>query len=303
MKNHALLHLTALMAAALLSAAPAHAAAPPMFQAQAATPMTLPTPIELGSGSGPALQWTSLIRERVLRNTTRALLYPVRPAAGRGNGQAVLVMPGGGYRFVAIENEGMPVAQRLADAGYTAYVLVYRVQSTPAADAEFAAFINAEIAERFAPGAAKAPVDLAPHEPAVEDALTAMAWLRTNAKAQGFDAARIGFIGFSAGARTGRALVARATPEQMPTTLALIYGGFAATAPKAPVPPLFLAQAADDGLFPPDHFDIVQNWRRAGQRVELHLYERGNHGFGLLAPRGTTSDGWMDAYLAWLARQ
>ncbi|MBP6902804.1 MAG: alpha/beta hydrolase fold domain-containing protein [Burkholderiaceae bacterium] len=298
------------MAAAQSAAqTPAPAAPPsvPMFRAQPATPMALPVPIELGQGSGPAFQWTSLIRERVLRNSTRAQLYALRPTAGQadgpGKGRAVLVLPGGGYKFLAIENEGLPVAQRLAAAGYTAYVLVYRVMPTPVDDTAFAELVNAEIAQRFAPGAAKAPIDLAAHGPAVDDALQAMAWLRAHAAEQGFSAARIALIGFSAGARTGRALVERAEPAQMPDSLALIYGGFASTRPRAPVPPLFLAQAADDALFPPDHFDIVQDWRRAGQRVELHLYERGNHGFGLMAPRGNTSDGWFDSYLAWLARQ
>ncbi len=301
--------LGALITAALLVAWPAARAAeggPPVFRAESAVPMSLPLPLELGgsgAASGAAFQWTGFGRERVLRNVQRPLLYPVRPAAGQANGRAVLVVPGGGYRFVAIENEGMPVAQRLAEAGYTAYVLVYRIKPTPVQDQDFAAEVNAEIAQRFAPGAPKAADDLQPHAPAVEDAKTAMAWLKAHAAEQGVDAQHIGYIGFSAGARTGRALVEQANPAQMPATLALIYGGFYATRPAQPVPPLFLAQAADDPLFPPDSFDMVQNWRQAGQRVELHLYERGGHGFGAMAPRGNTSDGWLASYLAWLARQ
>ncbi len=280
--------------------------APPpvhVFRTVPAAPMELPAPLPFGgTGSGPAFQWTGLGQERILRNVQRPQLYPVRPAAGKANGRAVLVVPGGGYRFVALENEGMPIARRLADAGYTAFVLVYRVKPTPVADADFAAEVNAEIAQRFAPGAPKAADDLAPYGPAIEDAKAAMAWLKAHATEQGFNSRRLGYIGFSAGARTGRALVTQATADEMPDTLALIYGGFYATAPRQPVPPLFLAQAADDPLFPPDGFDIVQNWRRAGQRVELHLYERGGHGFGSM-PRGTTADGWLDAYLIWLAKQ
>jgi acetyl esterase/lipase len=124
-----------------------------------------------------------------------ASLYPVRPAAGRANGRAVRVVPGGGFQFVAVENEGLPVAQRLADAGYTAFVLVYRVQPTPVKDEDFAAAINREIAERFAKPA-KAADDLPPCAPAVEDARLAMRWLRSHAAEFKVDASRIGFLGF-----------------------------------------------------------------------------------------------------------
>ncbi|MDT7837927.1 alpha/beta hydrolase [Aquabacterium sp. OR-4] len=299
--------ITAVACAALGQAGSAQAAegGPPrhVFRTVPATPMALPAALAFGGpASGPAFQWTGLGQERILRNVQRPQLFAVRPATGKANGRAVLVVPGGGYRFVAIENEGLPIARRLADQGFTAFVLVYRVKPTPVVDADFAAEVNAEIAQRFAPGAPKAADDLAPHGPAVEDARAAMAWLKAHATEQGFDAQRLGYIGFSAGARSGRALVSQASAAEMPDTLALIYGGFYATQPRQPVPPLFLAQAADDPLFPPDGFDIVHNWRQAGQRVELHLYERGGHGFGSM-PRGTTADAWLDAYLGWLNRQ
>ena len=84
-----------------------------------------------------------------LRNVLTATMVPVRPAPGKANGRAVLVVPGGGYLFVAIENEGLPVAQRLAEQGYTAFVLVYRVKPTPPADADFEAWLQKDIAERL----------------------------------------------------------------------------------------------------------------------------------------------------------
>jgi acetyl esterase/lipase len=273
-----------------------------VFRTVPAQPMALPNAVVLDAGpAAPASQWTGLPNERILRNVMAPSLYPVRPAAGRANGRAVLVVPGGGYKFVAIENEGLPVAQRLADAGYTAFVLVYRVQPTPVADDDFAAAINREIAERFAKPA-QAAGDLPPYAPAVEDARLSMRWLRSHAGDFSVDPGRIGFLGFSAGARTGRALAEQAEALDMPATLGLIYGGLFEARPRAPVPPLFVAQAADDPLFPVRGFELLQSWRQAGQRYELHLFERGGHGFGLI-PRGTTSDHWMDAYLAWLARQ
>lgn len=270
---------------------------------QPGRPLPLPSAFSLGDPLADApLQWTGLNHEQVLRNVTSPMLVPVLPAAGTGNGRAVLVVPGGGYRFVAIDNEGLPVAQRLAEQGYTAFVLVYRVKPTPVADADFEAWLQQDIAERFS----QPPVPDAPdleHPPAVDDARAAMRWVREHAAAFDVDPARIGFIGFSAGARTGQRLVEEADADEMPATLALIYGGLPATTPKTPVPPLFVAQALDDPLFPVTHIDLLHSWRQAGQRMELHLYERGGHGFGLRNLRGATSDAWVDHYLGWLARQ
>jgi acetyl esterase/lipase len=288
-----------------LVASATEAPARPAFslRVEPARPLPLPTPIALGAPATSApFQWTGMNREQLLRNVVTATMYAVRPAAGKGNGRAVLVVPGGGYMFVAIDNEGLPVAQRLAEQGYTAFVLVYRVKPTPPADADFEAWLQKDIAERFS----KPPVPGAPElefQPAVDDARAAMRWLREHAGEFGVNPAQIGFIGFSAGARTGQRLVEQAEASQMPANLALIYGGLSAAKPKAPVPPLFAAQAADDPLFPVTGIDLLHSWRQAGQRAELHLYEKGGHGFGLRNLRGTTADGWMDAYLAWLAKQ
>lgn len=301
----------ALACVALAAATPAQAADAPQpparpgfsLRIEPARPLPLPTPIALGTPvTGAPFQWTGMNREQLLRNVRTATMYAVRPAAGKANGRAVLVVPGGGYMFLAIENEGLPVAQRLADQGYTAFVLVYRVKPTPAADEDFSAWLQKDIAERFS----KPPVPGAPElefQPAVDDAKVAMRWLRAHAADFGVNAAQVGFIGFSAGARTGQRLVEQAEPAEMPANVALIYGGLSAAKPKAPVPPLFAAQAADDPLFPVTGMDLIQSWKQAGQRAELHLYELGGHGFGLRNLRGTTADGWMDAYLAWLAKQ
>ncbi len=53
------------------------------------------------------------------------------PRRSRGNGKAVIIAPGGGYRFVSMDSEGFRVAERLAQAGYAAFVLKYRTVSTP----------------------------------------------------------------------------------------------------------------------------------------------------------------------------
>jgi len=67
-----------------------------------------------------------------VRNVSDPTLTPVLPAPGRATGAAVIVLPGGGYRYLAIDTEGLRVAHYLADHGVTAFVLKYRLKPTPA---------------------------------------------------------------------------------------------------------------------------------------------------------------------------
>lgn len=68
---------------------------------------------------------------RDLRSVTYPTLTPVLPEPGTANGTAVIVAPGGGFMFLAMEHEGRQVARALADHGVTAFVLKYRVNPTP----------------------------------------------------------------------------------------------------------------------------------------------------------------------------
>lgn len=275
------------------------------------TPATnLPTPLEpeaitLWPDAPPSTeQWTLRNGQRVVRNVNAPVLLPVLPAAGRANGRAVLVLPGGGFRFVAIDNEGHAVAQALAAAGYTAFVLKCRVLPTAAEAATFVADFDAFIMAAVSRPPEQRGGGSAVYPPAVDDTRQALRLLRQRSGQWQIDPDRIGFIGFSAGALIGRALVEAAGPDAMPHTLALLYGSMLALPAPVPagLPPLFAALAADDPLFGRQGFGLIESWQQAGQRAELHLYERGEHGFGM-APLGTTSDHWCDAYLAWLAKQ
>lgn len=51
-----------------------------------------------------------------------AVFRPDRP-----NGAAVLIIPGGGYRWVVVDKEGYEMARWLAARGFTAFVLFYRL--------------------------------------------------------------------------------------------------------------------------------------------------------------------------------
>lgn len=65
-------------------------------------------------------------------------------------------------------------------------------------------------------------------------------------------------------------------------------------------PPVFLAQAADDPIAMTDHPLLMYAALRAAQvPVEMHLFERGGHGFGLGMP-GAPVAAWSSLFLTWM---
>ena len=132
---------------------------------------------------------------------------------------------------------------------------------------------------------------------AVEDGARALAIVRQRAAGWGINPQRIGFIGFSSGAFLAADL-AIGDKASRPDFVGLIYGGL-----RTPVPtdasPAFIAGAADDEFMPNDAVQLYTAWRKAGAAAELHIYERGGHGFDL-KPKGTTSDHWFDELIWWM---
>jgi acetyl esterase/lipase len=248
--------------------------------------------LDIGNEGDLVAQWSRLGEQRIVRNVARPLLLPVLPPAGRGDGRAVVIAPGGAYRFLSIDSEGLGVARRLADVGVAAFVLAYRVDATPRDDAAF----DLEVARWFA-----RPVPLVGPPDALADARAAMRAVRDRAAAWSIDASRVGFLGFSAGAHLARGLVA-APRDERPDSLSLLYGPLDPMPVPADAPPLFVAMAMDDPLFGDRGLGLVDAWRAARRPVELHLYEHGGHGFGL-RPQGASSDRWIEHWIDWLARR
>jgi acetyl esterase/lipase len=94
-----------------------------------------PNAILLGTGgveNQPASEtWFRQWGDPMARNITTATLTPFLPKPGKANGAAVIVAPGGGFRWLSLSNEGWEVAQALADRGIAAFVLKYRLHPTP----------------------------------------------------------------------------------------------------------------------------------------------------------------------------
>ncbi|MFM5931705.1 MAG: alpha/beta hydrolase, partial [Novosphingobium sp.] len=239
-------------------------------------------------------QWDRMFEQTNVRTVTCPALYPVLPRPGKANGKAVIVVPGGGYQFVSIEQEGFKVADALAARGYTAFVLKYRTVATPRDSGEFMGAM-AKLFGNLGKG------ELKDNTAAVDDMAAAIVLVHADAGKRGLDPAKIGVVGFSAGARTAIRLLEWKSEAKLAENVALIYPPMTQAVKGGPRPPMFLGIAVDDPLFVQGGLGLLQSWMAEARQVEAHLYSAGSHGFGMAA-KGTTSDLWIDQYIAWLDR-
>lgn len=264
-----------------------------------------PNALPLGTGgvkdqTAPE-SWFRQWGEPMARNVSAATLTPFLPEPAKATGAAVIVAPGGGFRWLSMHNEGWKVARALADRGIAAFVLKYRLQPTPESLDGFKDSMSRTFAT--AGSGAAATSDAKPKPPAwdlsnqLADAEAAYALILKNARDWGVDPHRIGMMGFSAGA----GLTMHATLHSQTMKLAFIapiYGGMGPVEVPKDAPPLFAAIASDDFLFK-GQFGLIKSWFEAGRPVEFHLYQNGGHGFGLGYPN-RTSNGWFPVFVHWL---
>lgn len=261
----------------------------------ASEPQTIPLWPGTPPGSKPAdyPETTTVANDGLHRisNVTVPTLQIFLPDPAHASGAAVIVCPGGGFRWLAIDHEGIDVARWLNSVGVAAFVLKYRL-------------IRTGDAEENAPGVSAGRIkELKPL--AVADGLQAIRLVRSRAKDWSLDPNRIGIIGFSAGGYVAAAAALQFDQQSRPDFAAPIYPAVPddVTPPKD-APPLFLVQADDDKTVPaPDHsLRLYEAWHNAGISAELHIYSRGGHGFGM-KKRGLPVDSWPARFLDWLQLQ
>ncbi|AGA29843.1 alpha/beta hydrolase [Singulisphaera acidiphila] len=228
-----------------------------------------------------------------ITHVTRPTITVYRPKPELDTGAAVLICPGGAYKILAYNKEGTEVAEWLNTLGVTAIVLKYRV---PAHDGR----------ER--------------HEAPIQDAQRALRLIRQRAKEWQVDPDRIGVLGFSAGGHLAALLStdpAQKTYEIIdevdrvsarPNFTILVYPAYMATksdtlAPPlkvdAKTPPTFLVQTEDDGVRVESSIVYYLALKRANVSVEMHLYPRGGHGYGLRPSQDLVSS-WPLRAEAWM---
>ena len=162
------------------------------------TPLFAQSTIRLYSGVAPGSENWSFPESIVagpygpmVTNVSQPTLTVYRPDPGASVGTAVIVIPGGAFHFLSLEDEGVKVGEWLRARGITAFVLKYRVlQTTPE-----------HIGRLFGEGVKENPRETASVFPlAVADARSALTYVRAHADEFGISRTRVGVIGFSAGA-------------------------------------------------------------------------------------------------------
>ncbi len=214
----------------------------------------------------------------------------------KANGAAVLVFPGGGFSILALDLEGTEVCDWLNSIGVTAVLVKYRV---PVRDG------------------------LPRYLPPLQDAQRALGIVRAHAAEWGIDGARVGVLGFSAGAHLSAVLSTNYDKRVYdrvdasddlscrPDFAVLIYPGGLLPAksdtmsPEIQVtdatPPTFIAQTEDDGVRVENSLAYYVALKASKVPVEMHLYPSGGHGYGLRPSKhGVTTwparaDDWMHA--------
>jgi acetyl esterase/lipase len=233
-----------------------------------------------------------------LTNVTRPTITVFRPAKEKNTGAAMLIFPGGGYWNLAWDLEGEEVAAWLNTVGITGIVVKYRVPRRPVQ-----------------------PVPLPPPGPLM-DAQRALSLVRSKAREWQIDPNRIGVVGFSAGGHLALAVATgfeTRTYEPIddidrvscrPDFAVAVYPGYLVRKEtglleehihiRARTPPVFLVHAGDDTMADAENsVGMYLALKRVGIPAELHVYARGEHGFGV-RKKGQPPDAWPEACVAWL---
>lgn len=216
------------------------------------------------------------------------------PNVTKPNQTAVIILPGGGYQHLAIDKEGTKAAQWFNSLGIPAFVLKYRLPSD-------LIMKNKNVGP-------------------LQDAQEAVRCVRQNAAKWNIDPNKIGILGFSAGGHLAATLSTHYDDKvyesaykvsARPDFSLLIYpvismqndithkgsqinllGNNASQdlidsfsnekKVTAKTPPAFLIHATDDTVVLPENsIDYYLALKKNGVTAELHLYEKGGHGFGL----------------------
>lgn len=210
-------------------------------------------------------------------NVSIPTLSIYRPSQEESNGLIVVVLPGGGYKGLTWDIEGLEIAEWLNSFGATAVLLKYRVPGRKGRKN---------------------------YEAPLQDAQRAMSIVRSMAKAWGGDPKRIGVVGFSAGGHLAVALMAnfnRRTYSRIdqvdevscrPDFATIVYPGNiinedgSGLSPELEfpknTPPAFIVHTLDDALADVENSILLwEELRKKKVEAELHIFPKGNHAYGV----------------------
>jgi acetyl esterase/lipase len=233
------------------------------------------------------------------------------PEKEKATGTAVLICPGGGYGVLAFDHEGYQIAKWLNDNGIAGIILKYRLPS--------------DIIMK--------DKSIGP----LQDAQEGIRFIRRNAAKWNINPRKVGVIGFSAGGHLASTLSTHFdekvydsdTISARPDFSLLIYpvisfdaafthmGSRSNLIGKEPsaeaiqhfsnelrinekTPPAFLVHSADDKTVPVKNSMVYfENLNRFNTPVEMHIYQKGGHGYGLSVGKGTQAS-WPGLCVNWM---
>lgn len=229
-------------------------------------------------------------------NVVQPTLTVCLPDPAISNGTAIIVCPGGGFHFLAIDHEGTDIAKILMEKGITVFILKYRLVHIHS-DNPFDDMLNAVDKQAW-------DDESLPIIPlAIADGRRAISYVRAHADNYNISPQRIGIMGFSAGGMVAASTAFNYDPGNRPDFVAPIYADIPETrlGPMSlDAPPLYLACAQDDEFgFATHAMRMYFKWYDARRPAELHLFAKGGHGFGAGSAENTTF-GWVLQFLGWL---
>ncbi|RZJ85382.1 MAG: hypothetical protein EOO20_20165, partial [Chryseobacterium sp.] len=250
-----------------------------------------------------AQSWHSLIGQTINDSVSfdKAPFSSIKvfePSLEKRNGTAILILPGGSYRRLVWQGEGEDIAKAFNSKGLTCFVLKYRLPT-----------------DHSSKDYTTAPL---------HDAQGALKWIKQHANSYGLDTNKIGVIGFSAGGHLASTLANNHTGNLAFQILVYpvismqdglthkgsqtaLLGENPSLALKnslsneltvnANTPPAYITHTSDDQLVPVENsIRYYQALLRKNIPAELHLVQKGNHGFLLKLP----IDEWLKPMINWL---
>jgi acetyl esterase/lipase len=250
---------------------------------------------------------SSLPSNGIYNRVTKPTLEIYLPEKEKASGAAVIICPGGGYKVIVYQGEGIATAKELAKNGVAAFVLKYRLPD------------DSTMSDK----------SIGP----LQDVQQAIKLVRQNADKWNIDPTKVGIMGFSAGghlASTGATHFNKAYVENSngtnlrPDFQILIYPvismqdslthadsrkNLLGNQPAKEsinlfsnelqvtnnTPPAYLTHAADDKVVDVDNsIAYFQKLRHLHVDVEMHIYPKGGHGFIF------RQKGWMEPLIRWM---
>ncbi|MGZ3923547.1 MAG: alpha/beta hydrolase [Flavisolibacter sp.] len=245
----------------------------------------------------------------MFRGIVKPTLEVYLPQKEKASGTAVIIIPGGSYAVVVYQGEGISTAKQFANNGIAAFVLKYRLPDD-----------SIMLDKTIGP---------------LQDAQQAIKLVRENASRWGVDVHKVGVVGFSAGGHLAstaathfeKAVIENSNKTSLrPDFQVVVYpvismqdglthrdsrNNLLGKNPSKETidqfsnelqvtdstPPAYITQAADDKTVDVDNSIVYfESLRHHKVDVEMHIYQKGGHGFIFRQPD------WIDPLLLWMKK-